>query len=418
MTKNKRDLPKGVDVLPSGRYRLRRRINSEVYVDSDSSLEELMHRFEERQREFSEGRRASLASYTVEKFFCKWMDSVVENTIKISTLRCKESMFYVHVNPVFGKRYMDEISTLEINDFLKKKVESGLKESSVLMLRSFLNTMFNAAVAMRVVTTNPVVSVKLTKEASDSYLLSETPHEPEVSSAAIDAEELAQVLQVMSSSEYFRFLKFVALTGLRGGECAALRKSRLKEDRLIIDATLSRLYSRKYDVMCNSLRTTKTRSGNRILILDDVAKSILQEQLRENEVNSAKYDWQPCNVLVGDKEPTAVMTVIDDFIFRKSKTGEPYILANVDSILKNSISSYNRKTGSSLPVITVHVLRHTFATLARTSNVNPEMLQRVLGHSDFSTTNETYLNYKPETVHEAVKGFVSELASVTKGKTE
>lgn len=404
-------LPKGVDRLPSGNYRLRRTIKGQKYVDVDADLSALMQRFEQKKAEFLAGRRASLDSWTVETFFCEWMSKFVEDAVKISTVRNRESIFYSHVCPVFGKRYIDEISPFELNEFLKKMANSGLKDKTINNMRSLLNCMFEAAVSMKVISNNPLVSVKTKDDNADDYLLTEVPHIPEVANQAIELEEVASILQIMSSSEYYNYLRFAMLTGLRGGECAALRESRVIDNKIVIDATISRLYSKKYDVICFNLRTVKSSAGNRVLIITDLAREIIEEQIRANRKNKIKYAWEPCEILVGDKETTAVMTSVDDFIFRKEKTGAPYMLPTIDAVLKYAINKYNKTHEENpLPVISTHNLRHTFATLAKANKVEPEILQRVLGHSNFETTNKTYINIKPEVLHEAVKGVMQDIA--------
>ncbi len=403
MNKKNDALPKGVDVLPSGSYRLRRTVNGQMYTDVDPNLETLMKRFEQKKSDFLLGRRVSLDSWTVEAFFCEWMSKVAERSLKLVTIRNRESMFYTHVYPVFGKRYMDEISTLEITSFLEKLANSGLKPGTISNIQSMLRCMFDAAVSMRVITASPVISVKSESVDSDRYLLAQTPHVPEIANCAAELEEIAEILRIMHSTEYYNYIRFALLTGLRGGECAALRSSRLVDNKLIIDATLSKLYSRTYDRMCFNLRTTKSRSGNRVLILDDAVKDVIEEQLKVNEENQVKYSWEPCEILVGDKETTAVLSVIDDFIFRKRKSGVPFSVSAIDALMRFRISAYNERSERKLPVISMHNLRHTFASFAREQRVEPEVLQRILGHSSFEVTNKTYINVKPETLHAAVK---------------
>lgn len=45
---------------------------------------------------------------------------------------------------------------------------------------------------------------------------------------------------------------------------------------------------------------------------------------------------------------------------------------------------------SGLPRLTVHGLRHTFATLALEAGVHPKKVQEILGHSSISVTIDTY----------------------------
>ena len=55
-----------------------------------------------------------------------------------------------------------------------------------------------------------------------------------------------------------------------------------------------------------------------------------------------------------------------------------------------------------------HILRHTFATLAAESGMNPHALQRILGHSDLSTTTKIYTNVS--------KDFVGKEAEIMRNK--
>jgi site-specific recombinase XerD len=50
-----------------------------------------------------------------------------------------------------------------------------------------------------------------------------------------------------------------------------------------------------------------------------------------------------------------------------------------------------------------HILRHTFATLAAESGMNPHALQRILGHADLSTTTKIYTNVSKDFVGKEVE---------------
>lgn len=52
---------------------------------------------------------------------------------------------------------------------------------------------------------------------------------------------------------------------------------------------------------------------------------------------------------------------------------------------------------------TPHATRHTYASWARRSGIPPEMLQKILGHSDYSTTANIYVHTDVEELVEAVE---------------
>jgi integrase len=54
------------------------------------------------------------------------------------------------------------------------------------------------------------------------------------------------------------------------------------------------------------------------------------------------------------------------------------------------------------PKIRFHALRHTFATLMLSGNVNPKIVQEILGHARMSETIDTYSHYLPDVQDEAI----------------
>ena len=55
-----------------------------------------------------------------------------------------------------------------------------------------------------------------------------------------------------------------------------------------------------------------------------------------------------------------------------------------------------------LPKIRFHALRHTFATLMLSGNVNPKIIQEILGHARISETMDTYPHFLPDLQEEAI----------------
>ena len=87
------------------------------------------------------------------------------------------------------------------------------------------------------------------------------------------------------------------------------------------------------------------------------------------------------------------------FIFN-TKHGRPIMPAGVNSFLKNIVNAYNKKESKLaeeekrepelMPPISSHTLRHTGCTRLGENNVNPKVMQYVMGHSDAQITMNVY----------------------------
>ena len=95
------------------------------------------------------------------------------------------------------------------------------------------------------------------------------------------------------------------------------------------------------------------------------------------------------------------------FIFN-TKHGRPIMPAGVNSFLKNIVNTYNKKESKLaeeekrepelMPPISSHTLRHTGCTRLGENNVNPKVMQYVMGHSDVQITMNVY-NHIAEKSH-------------------
>lgn len=95
------------------------------------------------------------------------------------------------------------------------------------------------------------------------------------------------------------------------------------------------------------------------------------------------------------------------FIFN-TKHGRPIMPAGVNSFLKNIVNAYNKRETilaenenrepELMPHISAHILRHTGCTRLGENNVNPKVMQYVMGHSDAKITMNIY-NHIAEMAH-------------------
>ncbi|WP_294515702.1 site-specific integrase [uncultured Intestinimonas sp.] len=122
-------------------------------------------------------------------------------------------------------------------------------------------------------------------------------------------------------------------------------------------------------------KTTKTRSSTRTLYLsDDLHALLLREQQRQQQACiRADRDWDDTGMVLLDRH------------------GEPYAPNAVSLAFTRFIRRNN------MPKITLHGLRHTFATVTSAQGAPLFDIGKALGHSTPSTTGRIYIHLLDQT---------------------
>ena len=114
-------------------------------------------------------------------------------------------------------------------------------------------------------------------------------------------------------------------------------------------------------------------------------------------------------VLNNQKEKMRQLRVIPfeykDFVF---------LNANGIPITKDAYNSRLRSCccKESLPLVSMHILRHTFATRCIESGMRPKTLQGILGHSKINITMDLYVHLMEDTKEKELRAIESQLQVV------
>ena len=107
-----------------------------------------------------------------------------------------------------------------------------------------------------------------------------------------------------------------------------------------------------------------------------------------------------------------------DFIFTK-QNGSVYTSTRLDTALKGIVRAYNREEEAIakaekreprlLPHISNHMLRHTFCTRLCERDVNPKVIQTLMGHASISITMNIYAEVSKAKQFEEIDKLADEL---------
>jgi integrase len=271
--------------------------------------------------------------------------------LRLSTLRDYEGHLRVHLIPFFGGRSLDAVTPLEVEAFIRAKLREGKSRKTVDDLVGLLSAMYRYAVKRGLARVNPVELAdrpRQTKVDADIRYLSV--EELEALLRAVPADELGRMERVLYLT--------AAMTGMRRGECVALRWRDVDWAAGLI--RVRRSYGD------GQFGPPKSRRSSRAVPMADRVAAELDRLQRESRFQDEE-DLVFCHPILGG-------------VYDPSK-------------LRKRFVATARAAG--LRPVRFHDLRHTFGTRMAAVGAPLRAIQEWMGHSDYRTTS-IYADYAPD----------------------
>lgn len=190
------------------------------------------------------------------------------------------------------------------------------------------------------------------------------PHRNKIQDKYLESDELRTLLSAMGSCWHWKYLtEFLALSGLRFGEAAALISSDIDFDESVIHVT------KTYDHNNNVTTSTKTQCSCRDVYIQPELERLLRKISLYMKIQRVENGYAN-----------------DEDLF--------FCMPNGKHINHAAYEKYIRETSQKAlgRRITPHTLRHTHASLLLENGVDIYTISRRLGHENSKVTREIYLH--------------------------
>lgn len=299
-----------------------------------------------------------------------WL-AAVETRLRRGTWESYRRMIRLHVRPHhIADVYLQAIDPGMLNAFYADLLAARegtrpLAPRTVQYIHSIVHRGLRDAVRWGLIPRNPAASADPPRpQASDRRAI-----------GTWTAEQLRRFLAETSTEELGALWHLYATTGCRRGELLGLRwrDVDLAHGRLAIVRTLVEVEPHGDDQVSWQFGEPKTSRGRRSMALDAHTIALLKahRKLQIQERMKLRNVWQDYDLVFcrADGSPLHPKTVSTRFVDTAERIGMPHL--------------------------SLHGLRHTWATLALGGNVHPRVVQERLGHSSVGVTLDIYSHVTP-----------------------
>lgn len=321
---------------------------------------------------------------TVTEWFEFWISHIVGD-LAPNTKRNYRERYKQNIQPIIGTMLLSDVKPMHCKKVLLS-MDADYAGSTIRQTYITMGTMFKAAKMNDLIAKHPMDGVRFTKpvRATDDIKF-------------LTRDEQRVFLETAKRSRNYNQYALILETGLRTGEMIGLTWDAIdfQNRTLTVNKTLE--YRHKQHFW--RAGPPKTQQSYRTIPLTDRAYEILKE-IKD------KRPWQKESPLLSqtqeyiDRRTGAISRlVMRDLVFINWRTGEPAKNSSYDTHL------YKLCDEAGIEKFCMHALRHTYATSAIESGMQPKVLQKLLGHASIKTTMDRYVHVTAESLDYAIKQF-------------
>ena len=321
---------------------------------------------------------------TVDAWFSFWIENIVGD-LAPNTLRNYRERYKQNIQPIIGTMLLSDVKPMHCKKVLLS-MDVDYAGSTIRQTYITMGTMSKAAKMNDLIYKHPMDGVRFTKpvRATDDIKF-------------LTRDEQRVFLETAKRSRNYNQYALILETGLRTGEIIGLTWDAIDFEKrtLTVNKTLEFRHGEQYW----RVGPPKTQQSYRTIPLTSHAYDILKQlysqvsERKESELLNSTLEY------MDRRTGETASLCMRNLVFINWRTGEPAKNSSYDTHL------YKLCDEAGIRRFCMHALRHTYATRAIESGMQPKVLQKLLGHASIKTTMDRYVHVTNDSMSKAVLQF-------------
>jgi integrase len=311
---------------------------------------------------------------TVATWVDTWLREYKKNSLKPSTFIGYHNICKVHIKTYLGHHPLKDLQHIHVQQFVNSMADREINRGTIDNMLKVLSGALKQAMKNGFIRKNVATDILLPKKNIKERRV-------------LTPEEQTRFIEAAKTIQHCEVYILAIATGLRLGELLAITWDDIdfEESELNVNKTLYSLKDLENPTAIRKfcIGTPKTRASTRIMPLLPAISEMLKQLKGRQDSEDPKFKL-PCYGIARQSQP------INNLVFHTLE-GKPLTHEYVRRHYYRLLQAANiDKTG-----LTIHSLRHTFATRGLENGIELRVMQELLGHSNIQMTANLYTHVLP-----------------------
>lgn len=393
---NGKELGTGIRQREGGRYEARATINGITIDLYNTDLKQLKKEFEDAKKQARMSIDGKRQQITLNEWFEEWFAKYKVPIIKSTSIFAMKSKYYNTFGKLIGTMKVADICNIDIQESINTMQKEGRASSSIRDALGRVRDCLESAKHNRIISENPCFEISVPWENK------------RVLRRFLSVEEQNMFLQTVENNWYKEMFYIMFLTGMRIGEVGGLKWSDVdfKNECIHINQSLSCNYEKGVKKIC--LTTPKTHNSYRkIPFMGEAREMLLAQKKKQDKIKrelGKRYRSE------GEFADLVFVTSMGSPVLRYHAERECKKVVKAINEAEAFESVREQREPNIFEDVYPHAIRHTFCSRCFEKDMNPKVVQVLMGHQHYSTTIEIYTHVTEQKFDDEIAKFGSAMA--------